>query len=208
MRNAPPARASWPSARRWLLASAGSPIVADQRVVLIEGADRANEQTQNALLKALEEPSPRQMFVLIADEPGRLLPTIRSRAQPLRVGPVSKAELRDWLVEHERQAPDRAEEVARLAGGLTGSRHRIRAPPDLLSWREATQRELLDLISKGRPCGSTRFATSSMPPPRWGRRPWTTQTRRMTRRRVSPARPSAPRRCWSSGRGAISLATC
>ena len=60
------------------------------------------------------------MFVLIADEPGRLLPTIRSRAQPLRVGPVSKAGLRDWLVEHERQAPDQAEEVARLAGGLTG----------------------------------------------------------------------------------------
>ena len=137
------------AARRWLLASAGSPIVADQRVVLIEGADRANEQTQNALLKALEEPSPRQMFVLIADEPGRLLPTIRSRAQPLRVGPVSKAGLRDWLVEHERQPPDRAEEVARLAGGLTGRAIGYARAPDLLSWREATQRELLDLLSKG-----------------------------------------------------------
>ena len=74
-------------------------------MILIEGADRANEQAQNALLKALEEPSPRQMFVLVADEPGRLLPTIRSRAQLLRVGPVPKAELRDWLVEHERQVP-------------------------------------------------------------------------------------------------------
>ena len=137
------------SARRWLLASAGSPIVADQRVVLIEGSDRANEQTQNALLKALEEPSPRQMFVLIADEPGRLLPTIRSRAQPLRVGPVSTAGLRDWLVEHERQPSDRAEEVARLARGLTGRAIGFTRAPDLLSWREATQRELLDLLSSG-----------------------------------------------------------
>ena len=138
------------SARRWLLASAGSPIASEQRVILIEGADRANEQAQNALLKALEEPSTRQMFILVADEPGRLLPTIQSRAQPLRVGPVPKAELRDWLVEHERQAPDRAAAVARLSGGLTGRAIAYAQKSDLLSWREATQRELLGLLAAGR----------------------------------------------------------
>jgi hypothetical protein len=136
-------------ARRWLLASAGSPIVADQRVILIENADRANEQAQNALLKALEEPLPRQMFVLVADEPGRLLPTIRSRAQPLRVGPVPKAELRDWLVANQPEIRDRAELVARLAGGLTGRAIGYARAPDLLRWREATQRELLGLIASG-----------------------------------------------------------
>jgi DNA polymerase III subunit delta' len=138
------------AARRWLLASAGSPIVADQRVILIDGADRANEQTQNALLKALEEPSLRQMFILVADEPGRLLPTIRSRAQPLRVGPVPKAQLRDWLIEHERQAPERASSLARLAGGLTGRAIGYTRAGDLLTWREATQRELLGLLASGR----------------------------------------------------------
>ncbi|HEY8179561.1 MAG TPA: hypothetical protein VIH33_04100 [Candidatus Limnocylindria bacterium] len=136
-------------ARRWLLASAGSPIVAEQRLIVIEGADRANEQAQNALLKALEEPLPRQMFVLIADEPGRLLPTIRSRVQPLRIGPVPKAELRVWLVERERQDPDRAELVARLAGGLAGRAIGYARAADHLAWREATQRELLGLISSG-----------------------------------------------------------
>jgi len=136
-------------ARRWLLASAGSPILADQRVILIEGADRANEQAQNALLKALEEPLPRQMFVLVADEPGRLLPTIRSRAQPLRVGPVPKAELRDWLEKEEGETHERAELVARLAGGLTGRAIEYVQKPDLLKWREATQRELLGLIGSG-----------------------------------------------------------
>jgi DNA polymerase-3 subunit delta' len=137
------------AARRWLLASAGSPIIADQRVILIEGADRANEQTQNALLKALEEPTPRQMFVLIADEPGRLLPTIRSRAQPLRVGPVPKAELGAWLVEHEAQAPGAAETVARLSGGLTGRAIAYARASHLLHWRERTQRELLGLLASG-----------------------------------------------------------
>lgn len=136
-------------ARRWLLASAGSPIQADQRVIVIEGADRANEQTQNALLKALEEPLPRQMFVLIADKPGRLLPTIRSRAQQLRVGPVPKAELRDWLVANQRKTGDQAELVARLAGGLTGRAIEFARTPDLLTWREGTRRELLGLIASG-----------------------------------------------------------
>jgi DNA polymerase III delta prime subunit len=136
--------------RRWLLASAGSPIASDQRVLLIEGADRANEQSQNALLKALEEPSTRQMFVLVADEPGRLLPTIRSRAQPLRIGPVPKADLRDWLVEHERQAPERADAITRLSGGLTGRAIGYAGASDLLRWRESTQRELLGLLGAGR----------------------------------------------------------
>ena len=118
-------------------------------MIVIEGADRANEQAQNALLKALEEPLPRQMFVLVADEPGRLLPTIRSRAQPLRVGPVPKAELRDWLIKEERQAPDRAALISRLAGGLTGRAIDYARVADLLTWREATQRELLELIAGG-----------------------------------------------------------
>ncbi|HEX5579506.1 MAG TPA: hypothetical protein VFY43_07575 [Candidatus Limnocylindria bacterium] len=138
------------AARRWLLASAGSPITAEQRVILVEEADRANEPTQNALLKALEEPSARQMFILVADEPGRLLPTIRSRAQLLRVGPVPKDQLRDWLAEHERLAPERAASVARLAGGLTGRAIDYARAGDLLRWREATQRELLGLLAAGR----------------------------------------------------------
>ena len=70
------------AARRWLLDAAGAPVVAELRVVVVEGADRASEQIQNALLKTLEEPTDRHVFVLVADEPARLLPTIHSRSQP------------------------------------------------------------------------------------------------------------------------------
>ncbi|HSI99317.1 MAG TPA: hypothetical protein VLA59_02905, partial [Patescibacteria group bacterium] len=69
------------AARRWLLEAAGAPVVADRRVILIERADHASEQIQNALLKALEEPTDRHTFILVADDPSRLLPTIRSRCQ-------------------------------------------------------------------------------------------------------------------------------
>lgn len=138
------------AARRWLAEAAGSPIVADRRVILVEGVDRAGEQVQNALLKALEEPSDRQVFVLVADDPGRLLPTIRSRAQPLRIGPVARPELVAWLRERRGVPGERAEEVARLAGGLTGRALTLSADADGLAWRSGLRAELLSLLRLGR----------------------------------------------------------
>ncbi len=138
------------AARRWLLEASTSPVAGELRVVLIEGADRANEQTQNALLKALEEPAPRQMFILVADEPSQLLPTILSRAQPLRIGTVPQAELRGWLMDHERLPADQADALARIANGLPGRAIGYARSPGLLEWRRRTQAELLDLLWRGR----------------------------------------------------------
>lgn len=143
-------------ARRWLLESAGAPIAGEHRVALIEGADRANEQTQNALLKALEEPHSRQMFILVASDPSRLLPTIRSRAQALRIGPVPRAELVDWLVTRERVPSDDADALSRLAGGMAGTAIGYAREPARVEWRRRTQRELLTLLERG---PADRFAS-------------------------------------------------
>ena len=137
-------------ARRWLLDSAGAPIAAEHRVLLVEGADRANEQIQNSLLKALEEPSPRQMFILVADEPSRLLPTIRSRAQSLRVGSVAHEQLVAWLIARERLPADQADALARIAGGLAGRAIGFARNPALVEWRRRTQDQLLELLGRGR----------------------------------------------------------
>ena len=138
------------AARSWLADSAGAPIAGERRVILIEGVDRANEQTQNALLKALEEPTSRHMFVLVADEPTRVLPTIRSRSQPLRVGAVPRAELVAWLVDRERLPADQADALARIAGGMAGTAIGYARTPQLVDWRRRTQRELLELLGRGR----------------------------------------------------------
>jgi hypothetical protein len=138
------------AARRWLLESAGAPVVAERRVIVIERADAANEQIQNALLKALEEPAPRQMFILIADEPSRLLPTIRSRSQALRVGPVARDELVVWLMDRERLPEDQALALARLSHGLAGSAVALARNHELVAWRRRTQAELLALLERGR----------------------------------------------------------
>ena len=138
------------AARRWLLGAAGAPVVADRRIVLIERADQAGEQIQNALLKALEEPTDRHTFILVADEPAALLPTIRSRCQPLRIGPVAREDLAAWLMEVRRLPADLADVLARLSGGLTGAALALADEPDLLAWRRRVQGELLSLLERGR----------------------------------------------------------
>jgi len=138
------------AARTWLTEGAGAPIAGERRVILIEGVDRANEQTQNALLKALEEPTSRHMFVLVADEPTRVLPTIRSRSQAVRVGAVPRAELVAWLVDRERLPVDQADALARIAGGMAGTAIGWARSPHLVDWRRRTQRELLGLLGRGR----------------------------------------------------------
>ena len=144
------------AARRWLGASAGAPIAGERRVLLVEGIDRASEQAQNALLKALEEPTDRHQFVLVADDVSRVLPTIRSRSQALRVGTVPRSELAAWLVDRERLPADQADALSRLAGGMAGTAIAYARAPDAVEWRMRTQRELLDLISAGR---ADRFAS-------------------------------------------------
>ncbi len=67
---------------------------ASWRVVIVDQADELNINAANALLKSLEEPPARTVFLLISSEPGRLLPTIRSRCRRLDLAPLAGPDLR------------------------------------------------------------------------------------------------------------------
>jgi DNA polymerase-3 subunit delta' len=69
------------------------PLKGDRRVFLIDRIDRANEQAANSLLKTLEEPPPHLILIMTACNPYDLLPTIRSRAVPLRLSRLSDDEM-------------------------------------------------------------------------------------------------------------------
>jgi DNA polymerase III subunit delta' len=64
------------------------------RVVIVDSADELNINAANALLKSLEEPPTRGLFLLAASEPSRLLPTIRSRCRRLDLAPLASEALR------------------------------------------------------------------------------------------------------------------
>lgn len=63
------------------------------RVVIVDAADDMNRNASNALLKSLEEPPARTLFLLIVHSIGRMLPTIRSRCQLVKLKPLEQPEL-------------------------------------------------------------------------------------------------------------------
>jgi DNA polymerase-3 subunit delta' len=58
-----------------------------------------NQAAANALLKTLEEPPPRVLLILVSHQPGRLLPTVRSRCRKVAVGLPATSVAMDWLRE-------------------------------------------------------------------------------------------------------------
>ncbi len=89
------------------------------KVFVIEQAELMNTQAQNGLLKTLEEPAGRTIIVLLTDQPGALLPTVRSRCQTIRFAPLSEALAIEQLIRRGVQ-PDAAREAALLAEGSLG----------------------------------------------------------------------------------------
>lgn len=64
------------------------------RMAIVDSADDLNAASANALLKMIEEPPPRSLFLLVAHQPGRILPTIRSRCRRVMLQPLADADLR------------------------------------------------------------------------------------------------------------------
>ncbi len=64
------------------------------RVIIIDRAEEMAAAAANAVLKSLEEPPPRTVFLLVSSEPGRLLPTIHSRCRRLELPALAEADLR------------------------------------------------------------------------------------------------------------------
>jgi DNA polymerase III subunit delta' len=63
------------------------------RVCIVDTVDELNPNAANALLKILEEPPHRSLFLLVSHSPGRILPTILSRCRRLRLRPLASAEV-------------------------------------------------------------------------------------------------------------------
>lgn len=76
------------------------------RTVIVDAADELNANAANALLKSLEEPPARTIFLLVSSSPGRLLPTIRSRCRTLVFSPLDGEALKKAVQQAIAAAPD------------------------------------------------------------------------------------------------------
>jgi DNA polymerase-3 subunit delta' len=91
------------------------------RVVIVDSADDMNVNAANALLKNLEEPPSRTVFLLMTHSPGSLLPTIRSRCQMIRLQPLSDGEVEATLRRLGMPLPEDAAKRAELLRRARGS---------------------------------------------------------------------------------------
>lgn len=91
------------------------------RIVVVDEAERLNANAQNALLKTLEEPPPRTLLLLATNNPGALLPTIRSRCRVLQLRPLAPETVAQLLLkwQPEMGGEERAL-IAELASGSIG----------------------------------------------------------------------------------------
>lgn len=95
-----------------------------RRVVIVDAADELNRNAANAILKELEEPPANATILLVAHQPSRLLPTIRSRCRELRCARLNADELQKALVQAGHPS-DHSESLATLAGGSAGDAIRL-----------------------------------------------------------------------------------
>ena len=97
-----------------------------RRTAIIDAVDEMNPAAANALLKLLEEPPANVTLFLIAHQPARLLPTIRSRCRELRLTPLAPQDLADALTQAGGDiAPEDRGALAELSGGSVGEAFRL-----------------------------------------------------------------------------------
>src|SRR5262249_55977441 len=97
------------------------PKLGARRLFLLPNAELLHEDAANALLKTLEEPSPFATLILFVPNVEQLLPTIRSRCQPVRFDPVPAPLIAAALRERRGLDPGQAETLALSAGGRPGA---------------------------------------------------------------------------------------
>ncbi len=127
--------------RRFLTLSAAD---GGWRVVLIDAVDDMNPSSANALLKFLEEPPQRVLFLLVCHAPARLLPTVRSRCRALDLEPLSDGDVRAALAQAGVDLSVDGN-LAELAGGSVGAALRLEAEDGVDMYRR-----LVEMCADGR----------------------------------------------------------
>jgi DNA polymerase-3 subunit delta' len=126
-----------------------APSLGRYRVIVMEDADRMTERTSNVLLKALEEPPERTVWVLCAPSDADLLPTIRSRVRTLRLREPEVADVASLIVQRTGADPAVAEQSARHAQRHIGMAQRLATDAAARDRRDLTLRGVLRVRGVG-----------------------------------------------------------
>ena len=145
-----------------------TPFQAKRKVFILGDADRlivqeSSQEAANALLKVLEEPPADTVLMLTTSVPDALLPTVRSRMVPIRVGPVGDDHVRDFLESELDMPSDRA---SRLTSAVAGSIGKAIEAMDAADERNKAAKRFLSAVRDG----PAAWAGEALVQPPWGAR--------------------------------------
>jgi len=89
----------------------------DYKIMIIWLPEKMHQATANKLLKMIEEPPDKTLFLLVSDEPDKVIPTILSRCQLIRIPKFTGNDIRDFIVKKYNTDAVKASEIARVANG-------------------------------------------------------------------------------------------
>ena len=133
--------------RELLTRVAWAPSIGGWRVVVMEDADRLTESAANALLKAIEEPGTRTVWLLCAPTLHDVLPTIRSRCRHLQLRTPSIEAVTNVLIKRDNIAPIMADFAARVSQGHIGRAKYLASNESVRSNRKTIMQLPLHLVS-------------------------------------------------------------
>lgn len=136
-------------ARELALAAASRPAAGRWRIMIVEDADRLNEQAADALLKTLEEPPPRTVWLLSAPTLDDLIVTVRSRCRHVRLGTPTVQAVAELLIRRDSIEPSMAHYAARAAQSHVGIAKRLATDEAARSRRRRVTGIPLTLTSLG-----------------------------------------------------------
>lgn len=138
--------------------AAHRPSLGRWRVIIVEDADRLTERAADALLKALEEPTPRTVWMLCAPSVEDVIITIRSRSRHVRLRTPSVEAVADLLVRRDGVDPPMAMYAARAAQSHVGLARRLARDENARIRRH----DVITLASKIRTVGDAIDAASDL----------------------------------------------
>ena len=136
-------------ARELVVEAQARPSLGRWRVIVVEDADRLNDHSANTMLKSLEEPPARTLWVLCAPSLEDVLVTIRSRCRHLRLGTPPVASVAQLLIDRDGVDPAMAHYAARAAQSHIGIARRLAKDEHARSRRREITSIPLTLTSLG-----------------------------------------------------------
>ncbi|MGM0603234.1 MAG: DNA polymerase III subunit delta' [Bacillota bacterium] len=123
------------------------PYESERKIYIIEDADLMTKEAANSLLKTLEEPPSFATIILLAEDAGKLLPTIVSRCQEIKLTDLSAEMIEDILLQ-KNISPEKAEVIAYLAEGSPGRAVEFAEKKEFFAEREKIYNFMADIEEK------------------------------------------------------------